>query len=962
MSPAELAEAEKQVQTLLDRGWIRPSESPFSANIVFVKKPDGSLRFCVDFRALNNITVKDRYPLPRVDDLLDHLRGATVFTTLDLFAGYHQVAVDPADIYKTAFSYPKGQFEWTVMPMGLTNAGATFQRMMNEVLKPYINKFVLVYLDDVLIYSTSPEEHLKHLQQVLDTLDKHQLRIKTSKCKFARAETTFLGYKVTAAGIHVDPAKLKGIADWPLPASTTDVRAFLGFTGFYRRFIKGFATIAAPLSALTSKNLPFPPTLPSEAVDAFHTLKLALTTAPVLALPDTSPDATFDLYTDASIIGIGAVLSQYGHPIAYESRKLQPAEQNYPVHELELLAVVHALRTFRHYLEGCKQFTLHTDHHSLQYIFTQQALSRRQARWFEDLADFQPNMTIRYIPGPKNPADGLSRYPPELLSILTANPDTAELSLEICHAVSALAATDIVVTTTSLPQDIVAGYVNDPLYTPKKKPDYLQLDTETGFYMFHGRIAVPRDNRLRQRILQEYHDAPSAGHPGFHKTYSAIANKFWWPHMSRTVRSYVTTCPTCQLTKPSTQRSPGLLHPHDVPPRPWAHVSLDLITDLPPSLGPDGRTCDSIATFVDMLTKQAHFVRCNKVITAPQLAQLFLDNVYRLHGIPSKLVSDRDPRFTSDFWQHFFAALHTQINLSTAYHPQTDGQTERTHRTIEQILRAYVHPNHDDWATWLPLAEFAYNTATHRSIGTSPFTANYGFSPSTPMDITFPSTADTQPYLQRLHDIHTFIQTELQAAHDTMKDLADRRRRPLQFNIGDQVRIDANFINLHSQPSKKFRHRHLGPFKVTEVISPVAYRLDLPPSYKIHPVFHVSRLLPWSASSPMDFPERPLPPRPAPIVSDTISGPDVYEVDSVQAAALRPTPSGLRVQFRVRWAPPYSDPVHDTWEPFSHVKKLDACRAFMLSPAYATFTSSPEFIRWASRPRHAAFIPKLPDL
>jgi len=363
------------------------------------------------------VTVKDRYPLPRVDEMLDQLHGAKYFTTMDLASAYHQIPMHEDDVFKTAFRTRYGHFEWVVMPMGLSNAPATCQRVMNEMLKPYLDKFAFIYLDDCMIFSKTAEEHLEHVRLVLEAFDQHNFKVKLTKCTWASSMTKFLGYIVSDTGISVDPAKVQAMVDWPIPASVTEVRRFLGFCNFYRKFIRNYSGIAAPLTELTSALKAFPNKLPAEAIDAIANLKQAMMSAPVLALPRTGPDATFELYTDASIVAVGAVLEQDGHPICYESRKLNPAERNYAVHELEMLGVVHALRVFRHYLEGCKSFTLFTDHHSLQYFFKQKELSRRQAGWAETLADYQPNMTVKYLPGERNRADAfthetdhLSRY------------------------------------------------------------------------------------------------------------------------------------------------------------------------------------------------------------------------------------------------------------------------------------------------------------------------------------------------------------------------------------------------------------------------------------------------------------------------------------------------------------------------------------------------------------------------
>lgn len=920
MSPAELEEVQKQIKWYLERGWIRPSDSPFGAPIVFAKKADGTLRMCTDYRALNAITKKSHPNLPRIDEALDQLEGARYFTSLDLASGYHQVPMAPEDVHKTAFATRYGNYEFTVMPFGLTSAPHTFQALMNSVLRPFIDKFCLVYLDDIMIYSKSEEEHLEHLRLILTALEAAKLHIKPSKCKFAKSSTVFLGFQVSRDGISVDPKKVAAIQDWPLPTNITAVRSFLGFAGFYRRFIQNFSTIAAPLTALTSATKPFPLSLPLEAVDSFHRLKSALSSAPVLALPITGPDATFELYTDASQVGVGGVLEQDGHPICFESRKLNPAEQNYPIHELELLAVVHCLRAFRHYLEGCKQFRLFTDHQSIKYIFTQKDLSRRQARWLGDLATFQSNMEIAYKPGAQNHADALSRVtvPLQIMTGFTISSDT-------------------------LLSDIKSAYAADPYYSDSKRPSYLRL--HAGLWHFRDRVCVPNSPSLRQRILSDYHDAPSAGHPGSVKTLTAIGAHFWWPQMSRTVRAYVTSCATCQRTKPSSRCSPGLLQPHTVPSRPWSHISMDLITDLPPSTAHDGKVYDSIATFVDLLTKQAFFVRTNKTVTAQGLAHLYLDNVYRLKGLSHLIISDRDTRITAEFWQTLFSRLGTTLNMSTAHHPQTDGQTEITHRTIEQILRAYVDPHHDDWATWLPVAEFAYNNATHSTTTVSPFLANYGYSPSTPATLSLP-TSDAG-YATTIRDLHQLITQLSNDAKVRQADYANRSRRELQFKVGDRVRLTAHHINLASQPSAKLRHRFLGPFSVSEVVSPVAYRLTLPSAMsRMHPVFHVSRLLPWHDNDPLLFPNRSIPAQPIHCASDYLHGDDVYEVDHILDCDI----SDTTLRLKVRWAAPYSDPKFDTWEPASQLHRLDAFRTFVTGPKFTAFTATPQFAVIRNKP------------
>ena len=413
MSAAELQELQKQLADMLEKGWIRPSTSEYGSPVLFAPKPGGGLRLCVDFRALNALTVKDRYPLPRIDMLLDQLEGARYFTSLDLWSGYHQVGLHPEDMHLTAFNTRYGAFEYTVLPFGLANAPSAFMRLMNHTLRRHIDKSCVVYLDDVLIYSRTEEDHIRHVKEVLDTLREARLQVKLSKCSFAQPSTRFLGFRVSAEGISVDPKKVQAVQSWPPPHDLKSTRSYLGFTGFYRRFVPNYAKIAAPLTDLTRTSVPFPATLPEAALSAFRELQDRLTTAPLLVIPRTGPDATFVLHTDASDYGLGAVLLQDQgkglQPVCYESRKLKASELNYAVHEKELLGVVHGVNAFRHYLEGCKSFTLKTDHHSLRYFLTQRDLSRRQARWSELLSDYSNNMTIEYTPGPTDHADALSR-------------------------------------------------------------------------------------------------------------------------------------------------------------------------------------------------------------------------------------------------------------------------------------------------------------------------------------------------------------------------------------------------------------------------------------------------------------------------------------------------------------------------------------------------------------------------
>jgi hypothetical protein len=394
MAPTELAELKLQITDLQQKGYIRPSSSPWGALVLFVSKKDGSMRMCIDYRSLNEVTIKNKYPLPRIDDLFDQVQGAKYFSKIDIRSGYHQFRIKEADIQKTAFVTRYGQYEFTVMPFGLTNAPAFFMNLMNKVFMEELDKFVVVFIDDILIYSKNREDHMRHLRTILRKVRAHQLYAKLSKCEFWLEKIAFLGHILTAEGIEVDPSKVEAVSKWRQPSNVSEVRSFLGMAGYYRRFIKGFSSIARPMTELLKKDHKFVWTPKCEG--SFQIIKEKLTTAPVLTLPDIHQD--FVVFCDASRQGLGCVLMQNEKVIAYASCLLKLHEQNYPTHDLELAAIVHALKIWRHYLIGNKCH-IFTNHKSLRYIFTQPDLNLRQRRWLELIKDYD----LEFIITPERP-------------------------------------------------------------------------------------------------------------------------------------------------------------------------------------------------------------------------------------------------------------------------------------------------------------------------------------------------------------------------------------------------------------------------------------------------------------------------------------------------------------------------------------------------------------------------------
>jgi RNase H-like domain found in reverse transcriptase/Reverse transcriptase (RNA-dependent DNA polymerase)/Integrase zinc binding domain/Chromo (CHRromatin Organisation MOdifier) domain/gag-polyprotein putative aspartyl protease len=900
MSQNELEELRKQLDELIENGFIRLSRSPYAAPVIFVRKKDGSMRLCVDYRALNKITIKNKYPMPRIDDILDQLKDAKVFSKIDLRSGYYQVRIKPEDVEKTAFRTRYGHYEFLIMPFGLTNAPATFMTIMNNILHPLLDKCVIVYIDDILIYSKNEEEHEKHLRQVLTLLRENKLYGKLSKCEFFKESVEFLGHVVSSKGVETEAKKVQTIKDWPKPENVKELMSFLGLCNYYRRFVKGYSAIATPMTNLMRADKTFE--WSAEVDHAFNTLKESMSSAPVLAIPD--PEKEFIVTTDASDFAIGAVISQENEqgiqPVAFESRKMSPAEQNYAAHEKELLAIIHALKVWRVYLDG-RHFTIQTDHASLRYLQTQPTLSKRQARWLELMQEF--DFEIKYISGKTNVvADALSRRP-DLQHSMETNAITSTISSsEILEEIRQ---------TTN--EDPCFGQIMEALENGKEeKTAWIRhFSMKDNLLWYDGeRLCVPQ--QMRARLIYENHDTPIAGHAGGERTYAKMQTHLYWPKMHKDIKRYISSCDTCQRNKASQLMKAGLLQPLPIPTERWANISVDFITQLP--LTKDKH--DAIVVFVDMLSKMVHFLLTTTTASAPATARLFFEEIFRLHGLPRVIVSDRDSKFTSKFWKALFEHLGTELAMSTAFHPQTDGQTERMNRTLEDMLRAFVGYKQNDWDKYLAAAEFAYNSAPNASTGMSPFKLNYGSEPLMPTTL-LKKPPDKIPalteFIEEINNLTRAASDSLALAKKRQEENANRSRRELKFEVGEKVLLSSAHIKVASQakqPSKKLQSKYIGPYKIAEVVSPVAYRLELPSTLRVHPVFHVSLLK--SYVEPEIISDRklsPLPPEPV-----TIEDHEEFEVEKI----LDRRTKYRRTEYLVKWKGyPECDA---SWEP---LKNLD---------------------------------------
>ncbi|KAF8756117.1 hypothetical protein RHS01_04910 [Rhizoctonia solani] len=776
MTDAESKALKQHIDKELATGKICPSTLSAGAPVMFVKKADGSLR---------------------LDNLMAKLRNAKIFTKLDLCWGYNNVRIKEGDEWKTAFRTKYGLFEYLVMPFGLTNTPAAFQHFMNNLLRDLIDVPVIIYLDDILIFSKKPEDHPSHVREVLLQLMKNQLFCKLSKCHFHVTTVNYLGIVVSPNSFSMDQKKIEAVTSWPQPKLVKQVQAFLGFVNYLCCFIPNFSSVARPLHNLTKKETPWSWGKSKEA--AFQELKSLVTQSPVLI--HSNPALPYYLETDASGVAMGAILSQQGpdnwlHPIAYMSKSFSGAEANYNTHNKELLAIIKALEEWRIFLEATdKPIQVFTDHWNLEYWMQARTFNCRHARWRVFLSNY--NFEIHYCPGKQlGKLDALSRRldyidvqpEPEVMLPAEVFANTSEEELEIVTELCSKLRED-----PSL-EPIIQFLTEDAGSTPPSiRKAYQDYDWEEDLLWYCRKLVVPDLEPIKEWLLREFHNSPLAGHPGQQRTLKLISRSYWWPGMKSSTKEWVKCCPVCQANRQA--HVPVIaLKPLEVPLFPFHTILYNFITGFPKSNGHN-----TILLVIDSFSKFGHFIPTSKKVTA-KAWQSYL----------SVMSGNCTDCWSGQSW----IAAQFKPTFSSAYHPESNGQTERVNQFIEFYLRSYVAADHLDWVTWLPLVEYAYNNTRHSATGKAPFELVYGRNPvMSPSNI--PSNV---PEADQVADTLAREWKEAKAALRMSKEWMVREKGTIpKYLIGKKVWLDGKNVELRTN-SNKLDPKRLGPFEVTEKI------------------------------------------------------------------------------------------------------------------------------------------------
>jgi hypothetical protein len=853
LSPLEVDLLSKYLKEMIDGGRIRPSNSPWGANVLFVPKPDGSYRCVQDYRELNKRMKHDTYPLPRVDVHLDMAQGV-FWSKMDLLKGFYQLPMHPDSIKYTAFNTMLGKYEFLVMPMGLQNAPGSFMRAMNMIFDDLIwdpnarkESGILVYLDDIVIFSQTEEQHMEILKKVLDRLRQHKLQCRFDKCTFATTEVEYLGFMLSHQGVRMNPDKVQIIKDWSEnPTSKTDIRAFLGVANYLKRFCKGLSHHSAILSDWASEKNKDP--WSEKHKEALRGIKRLLCSEEVLACPKVNPDTQnyypFTVITDASEVAVGAILLQQQGPnvadtkvIGYASSKFKHAEKNYSVHEKELLGVLMAVQHWNCFLEGSK-FKVLTDHHSLIWLNKLSDPSRRQSRWIDILQshDFE----VLYIKGETNPADAFTRIPYQhdvvdvneapiqepLVVLRTMQLALHESNLHIKVSPQKLIEwqedTKAILSKPwkrpTLYKNVCEGYAVDPNFQDPNWVNMNHLSYRQGLYYKDNRIAIPDILGLKIDILVEHHDSLMGGHMGIDKTVEKISRLFWWPCMYVDIENHVRTCPACQVSKHRNWKPQGHTNDLTPPTSPWEVVHVDFAGPFK-SVSPGGY--NRIVIFTCAFTKLAVFVKCRTTLTSEALADLYIQNIWKVYGRIGKLVSDNEPILCAEAWLNIHQKLGTKLTHISAYNAKANGAAEIMVKQLKAMLTAFERQGLKWWRA-LAACERAYNDSVHSVTGYTPFFMQFGRHPLPDLNSYLNEEEDqlVQQFINQtqanLAHCHQDVQSKLLA--ETIRETAKRnahRSPTLNYSIGDYVYIENSAM--HKTPA--LAPLRSGPFKITNIVA-----------------------------------------------------------------------------------------------------------------------------------------------
>ena len=813
------------IEEMLSQGIIQPSMSPWNSPLFLIPKKDGTFRPVIDFRKVNTVTEPDRSPMPVMSEILQSLGGGNkVFSTLDLKSSFWQLGLTEESKPITAFSTDSGHYEFVRMPFGLRNAPITFQRLMNSIFGDMIGSKVYVYLDDFVIFSKDVDSHLEIICEVLERLTEAGLKLQLAKCTFMKAQIKFLGHLVDVEGIHVTQDKISAIQRFPVPKNADQVRSFVGLAGYFRHFVKNFAKRAAPLTKFARKGVPF--IWSTEENDSFEELKHALTTAPILAFPDFKKP--FLLYTDASTIGIGAVLQQQDEAgklrvVGYASRILNPTEANYSVTHLEALAVVWGLKHFRDLILGY-EVHVYTDHQPVIDLFKGKALQGKIARWHLTILEYNP--TLHYVKGKANVvADALSRNvqiaPVNIVN--TVSPDQLRYEQRQDpiwkHVIYSLESGDTPVLD-SIPVPMKQFYLDNGILCRKVKED-------------HRQQVIP--SSLIPNILHMIHDSPIAGHPGRDKNLTNARKSYYWPTMRVDITNHIQQCVQCAQVR-GTIAGPSPMQEFPIPSEPWETAAIDLLK-LPRS----HQGSSYVLVAVDYFSKYAILVPLAQK-TADVVAKALVDNVFCKYNIPKTLLSDNGTEFKNEVVENVCKIYKIDQCFTTAYHPQGNGLVERTNRKILEVLRPLVGQMQDTWEDWLPQVQASINGSINAATTKTPHYIVFGQDLRLPYDIlngSPPPLYNVEDYAQRhakvFHQVHSQVRKHLKSSRAEIMAKQHRRAKPLRAKQGDVVMKRPPFRNSKLDP--KFE----GPLVVAEVLGNNKYKV-IDPKNDSCDVVHADRL------------------------------------------------------------------------------------------------------------------------